>query len=109
MGENRYIALDETTLLRQLTDLEIVRLGQTLPVAHEVSSTTAAIGLVKAGLGFTLTDRGMVDRDLAGGLVQIPWRPKTTMRIGCFQSKATDRHPKTALFRECLIEMGSRE
>ena len=104
---SRYIALDETTLLRQLTDLEVVRMGQKLPVVHEVSSTTAAIGLVKAGLGFTLTDRGMIDRDLVGGLAQIPWRPSTVMRIGCFLSKTPSRHPQTEQFRECLITIAS--
>ncbi|MGP9791321.1 LysR family transcriptional regulator [Roseinatronobacter sp. NSM] len=109
MTGSRYIALDESTLLRQLTDLEIVRQGQKLPVAHEVSSTTAAIGLVKAGLGFTLTDRGMVDRDLGGGLVQIPWRPRTTMRIGCFRSRKTEPHPLTGFFRDCLVEAGRSE
>lgn len=106
MVGSRYIALDETTLLRQLSDLEITRMGQKLPVVHEVSSTTAAIGLVKAGLGFTLTDRGMIDRDLVGGLVQVPWRPRTIMRIGCFLSRKAEPHPRTGLFRECLIEAG---
>lgn len=106
MVGSRYIALDEMTLLRQLSDLEIVRMGQKLTVAHEVSSTSAAIGLVRAGLGFTLTDRGMIDRDLAGGLIQIPWRPRTVMRIGCFRSKKAEPHPMTELFRECLIEAG---
>ena len=101
-----YIALDETTLLRQLTDLEVVRAGFMLPIGHEVSSTSAAIGLVKAGLGFTLIDHGMVERDLAGGLVQIDWRPPTTMRIGCFRSKRPDPHPLTEVFRACLIESG---
>lgn len=104
MQASRYIALDETTLLRQLTDLEIDRVGQRLPVAHEVSSTTAAIGLVKAGLGFTLTDRGMLDRDLAGGLAQVPWRPATMMRVGCYLSKSSGRHPHAELFRACLIQ-----
>ena len=107
MVGSRYIALDETTLLRQLTDLEIVRMGQKMPVGHEVSSTAAAIGLVKAGLGFTLTDRGMVDRDLTGGLAQVPWRPATVMRVGCFLSKTPGRHPQTDLFRDCLIKAAS--
>ena len=101
-----YIALDETTLLRQLTDLEVMRAGLTLPVAHEVSSTAAAIGLVKAGLGFTLIDNGMVERDLAGGLTQAAWRPQTIMRVGCFRARRPDPHPLTNSFRDCLIEMG---
>jgi DNA-binding transcriptional LysR family regulator len=104
MASSRYIALDETTLLRQLTDLEMVRMGQKLPVAHEVSSTTAAIGLVKAGLGFTLTDRGMIDRDLVGGLAQVPWRPETVMHVGCFLSKSSGRHLHTDQFRDCLAK-----
>ncbi len=103
-----YIALDETTLLRQLTDLEVIRAGLMLPIGHEVSSTSAAVGLVKAGLGFTLIDRGMVERDLAGDLIQIAWRPHTTMRIGCFRSRRPDPHPLTAVFRDCLLESGQR-
>lgn len=106
MAGLNYIALDETTLLRQLTDLEIMRAGLTLPVAHEVSSTTAAIGLVKAGLGFTLIDHGMVERDLTGGLMQAAWRPQTIMRVGCFRARRPDPHPLTDAFRSCLIEAG---
>lgn len=101
-----YIALDETTLLRQLTDLEVMRAGLTLPVRHEVSSTAAAIGLVKAGLGFTLIDHGMVERDHTGGLVQVAWRPQTVMRVGCFRARRPDPHPLSDPFRECLIEAG---
>lgn len=106
MTGTRYIALDESTLLRQLTDLEVARLGHALQPVYEVSSTSAALGLVRGGLGFTLSDRGMVDRDPGDNLVQVPWRPVTRIKIGCFGPVGAQPHPARDLFRRCLIEVG---
>lgn len=102
MKGERYIALDETTLLRQVTDIELARLGKSLRCSYEVSSASAAVGLVKAGLGFTLADRGMLDQETRKDIVHVPWKPPTRIQVGSFVAKHGNKHPFAEAFKECL-------
>ena len=99
----RYIALDETTLLRQLTDLEMAKSGKLLRPTYEVSSASAALGLVRNGLGITLTDQVMFDRDLSEQITLRPWLPLTQIRVGFCLGHNTELHPSVAAFQDCLI------
>lgn len=101
-----YIALDETTLLRQLTDLELARSGMSIEPAHEVSSASVALGIVRSGLGYMLTDSLMLDPQLREEVVLIPWTPVTHIQVGYFLNKFSKPHPYLDLFKQCLIEAG---
>ena len=99
----RYIALDETTLLRQLTDLEMAKSGKLLRPTYEVSSASAALGLVRNGLVITLTDQVMFDRDLSEQITLRHWLPLTQIRVGFCLGHNTELHPSVAAFQDCLI------
>jgi len=103
--DERYIALDETTLLRQLTDLEIARSGRKIIPAYEVSSGSAALGLVRNGLGVTLTDRVMFDHDLSEQITLRSWSPKTRIQVGYCFGKENGLHPGAGVFRDCLVAL----
>lgn len=105
----RYIALDETTLLRQLTDLEMAKSGQVLRPAYEVSSASAALGLVRNGLGVTLTDQVMFDRDLSEQISLRPWLPRTQIQVGFCLGHNTTLHPSLSAFQECLIAVSGEQ
>jgi len=103
LREVPYIALDETTLLRQLTDLELAKSGRSIATAHEVSSASVALGIVRSGLGFMLTDRLMLDPQLCEEVVLVPWKPVTYIQVGYFLNKFGKPHPFLDLFKQCLI------
>jgi DNA-binding transcriptional LysR family regulator len=100
-----YIALDETTLLRKVVDDELRRSGQVLPITHEVSSSSAAIRMTIAGLGFTLTDRIGFDPKMADLLAVLPWTPNIQEKLGYFVSSGPTPHPMRDAFVECLQEV----
>ena len=104
VGET-YIALDETTLLRKVVDDEFRRSGHELPITHEVSSSSAAIRMAMAGLGFTLTDRiGMVPA-MAENLAVLPWTANVQEKLGYFASHGSTPHPARDAFVGCLHEV----
>lgn len=105
LDDEVYIALDETTLLRKIVDEELTKNGKSLRVVHEVSSSAAALRLVIAGLGFTLTDEIALDRHMAEHLVTIPWKPSIREKLGYFVSQTANPHAARDLFAQCLHEV----
>ena len=104
VGET-YIALDETTLLRKVVDDELRRYGHELPVTHEVSSSSAAIRMTMAGLGFTLTDRIGILPAMSESLAVLPWTPNIQEKLGYFVSQDSTPHPARDAFVGCLQEV----
>jgi DNA-binding transcriptional LysR family regulator len=100
-----YIALDETTLLRKVVDDELMRSGHDLPVTHEVSSSSAAIRMTMAGLGFTLTDRIGFDPKMTDQLAVLPWKPNIQEKLGYFVSPGPTPHPARDIFVGCLQDI----
>lgn len=99
-----YIALDKTTLLRQLTDLELAKSGKSIFPKHEVSSASVALGLVRSGLGYMLTDNLMLDPDIKKEIVLVPWKPLTFIQVGYFINRYGRPHPYLDQFKQCLVD-----
>lgn len=97
-----YIALDDATLLRSVVDQELARTGKKFHLRHEVSSTAAALRLVGAGLGFTLTDKIGLDPVVADHLAIIPWSAQRKEKLGYFVSDNGAAHPARSLFIDSL-------
>ncbi len=97
-----YVALDSNTVIRQIVDAELTSKGVELPVGHEVSAGAAAYRLVKNGLGFTFADPIALDPELDNGVVLVPWKPDTEVRIGYFLSRASHRKDRVDALIECL-------
>ena len=102
-----YIALDETTLLRAVVDDELARVGQSLVIKHEVSSSSAALRMAAAGLGFTLTDSIALDASMHENLAVVPLMPGIKEKIGYFLSTASTPHGSRDIFLDCLQEVSA--
>ena len=100
-----YIALDETTLLRKVVDDELAKNGRSLSVKYEVSSSSAALRLVMADLGFTLTDQIALDQNMVEHLAVVPWKPNIPEKLGYFVSQTAKPHASAELFALCLKEI----
>lgn len=102
-----YIALTETTLVRQLVDGELVRSNMTLQPVHEVSVSAAAHQLVADGLGFTITDRVALGPAPPPGMTLVPLAPTAMLKFGLFRSVADRQHPLADPMIECLKRVAS--
>ena len=105
LEDENYIALDETTLLRKMVDDELTKNGNSLSVMHEVSSSSAALRLVMAGFGFTLTDQIALDQNMVDRLAVIPLKPNIREKLGYFVSRTAKPHASRDLFTRCLKEV----
>ncbi|MFQ6550744.1 LysR family transcriptional regulator [Aestuariibius insulae] len=81
-----YVALDETTVIRQIVDRELARADMSINVTHEVSTSAAAYRLVYRGSGFTFADPIALDPELESEIRLIPWRPVARVDFGYFLS-----------------------
>jgi DNA-binding transcriptional LysR family regulator len=81
-----YIALDETTVIRRMVNAALSGAGQTLRVAHEVSTGAAAYRLVRDGLGFAFADAVALDPELKSTTVLVPWEHAVSVSYGVFRS-----------------------
>ena len=97
-----YVALDATTILRQMADRELALAGQDLSVAHEVSTGEAAYRLVRAGLGFTFADRVAVADDVLEGMRLVPWDREVEITYGRFTTVSGKDHPDAEAFERAL-------
>ena len=74
-----YVALDETTVIRRVTN----EAAPALPhPSIEVSTGSAAYRLVAAGLGFTFADRLALEPELRTRLALVPWDRDVGVTIG---------------------------
>lgn len=105
LTDKPYIALDETTLLRQIVDKAQAETDHPMWINHEVSTSDAAFRLAKAGLGFAFTDRITLDPDMIKNLAVVAWKPETVIKYGYFVSRTTRSHPAQSAFVECLKEV----
>ena len=97
-----YIALTETTLVRQLVDGELIKSNTMLQPVHEVSMSAAAHQLVADGLGYTITDRIALGPEPPPDLKLVPLKPKIMLKFGIFRSSTDRRHPLADVMIECL-------
>lgn len=81
-----YIALDQTTVIRQLVDRALADEGSRLSPVHEVSTSSASYRLVRHGVGFAFADRLAMDPALADAVTLVPFRPAVRVDIGFFLS-----------------------
>ena len=93
-----YVALDATTILRQMADRELALAGQDLPAGHEVSTGEAAYRLVRAGLGFTFADRVAVADDMLEGMRLVPWDREIEITYGRFEATSGSGHSASKAF-----------
>lgn len=87
-----YIALDGSTVIRQLVDAALAGTGERLPAAFEVSTGASAYRLVRDGLGFTFADQISVDPAVAQGTALVPWTSAIMVTYGSFRSPASRHH-----------------
>ena len=81
--------------------------GQSLVIKHEVSSSSAALRMAAAGLGFTLTDSIALDTSMHENLVTVPWTPSIKEKLGYFLSETPTPHGSRDAFLECLREVSA--
>ncbi len=103
--QERYIALDQSTVLRHLVDQELARKGLSLTVAHEVSVAAAAHRLVEMGLGFAFADPIALDPELADKVSLIPLSPAARIEFGCFIPNSDRPHSATTAFETAMKEV----
>ncbi|MFV2034596.1 MAG: LysR substrate-binding domain-containing protein [Halocynthiibacter sp.] len=103
----RYIALNEHTLLRKITEGSLLRANERLEVFHEVSISAAAHHLVADGLGYTITDAVSVGSKMSKELRLIPLRPKIMMKFGVFRIGVPRRHDALDDFVACVREVAA--
>ncbi|MDW3182720.1 LysR family transcriptional regulator [Roseobacter sp.] len=97
-----YIALDATTVIRQIADRELAATGTTLDVAHEVSVGSAAYRFVQRGLGFTFADPIALDPELEAEVSLVDWEPHMEIDIGYFIPDSTSKGDLGRAFVEAL-------
>ena len=93
LAQMPYIALDRTTIVRQLADRTLAQMNQALEITHEVSTGDAAYRLVREGLGFTFADPVAVAPDLAARTALVPWDAEAIVTYGYFVSTQGQDHP----------------
>ncbi len=96
-----YIALDGSTVIRQLVDSALAGTGERLQPAFEVSTGASAYRLVRDGIGFTFADRIAIDPAVSDGTVLMPWEHPIRVSYGMFRSPGA-RHEAAALIEELL-------
>lgn len=97
-----YIALDDTTVIRQIADRELAAAGTTFDVAHEVSVGSAAYRFVQRGLGFTFADPIALDPELEGDVCLVDWEPRMEIDIGYFIPEPAPKGDLNRAFVEAL-------
>ncbi|MEM9715250.1 MAG: LysR family transcriptional regulator [Pseudomonadota bacterium] len=91
IGES-YISQTVGLISRQLIEDALSSLGQDLPIVHEVTTSQAALNLVKSGVGYTVVDRLSVGPEFAEDLVMIPFEPMTEIEYAFCFAKDARRH-----------------
>lgn len=97
-----YIALDDSTVIRQIADRELAAVGARLNVAHEVSLGSAAYRMVQRGLGFTFADPIALDPELETEVSLIDWEPRMGIEFGYFAPGRDQKKALTFAFEQAL-------
>ncbi|WP_299682031.1 LysR family transcriptional regulator [uncultured Roseobacter sp.] len=97
-----YVALDDTTVIRQVADRKLAATGASLNVAHEVSLGSAAYRLVQRGLGFTFADQIALDPELEAEVRLVDWEPRMEIDIGYFIPNPSSKSGLSQAFVEAL-------
>lgn len=90
----RYIALDEHTIIRLTVDRALAAAGVTLNVEHEVSNSEVAQRFVRNGLGFTFADPASVAPEISDEVTLVPWSLNATLELAYFLPEVSRTHDK---------------
>lgn len=99
-----YIALDGSTVIRQLVDTSLAGSAEPLTPTFEVSTGASAYRLVRDGLGFTFADTVSMDPTALCGTVLVPWERGTSISYGSFRAPDAS-HPAIDPFLSLLREV----
>lgn len=110
LGATPYIALDGSTVIRQLVDAALAGSAERLTPAFEVSTGASAYRLVRDGLGFTFADEVSMDPAIVRGTILVPWANGTRISYGSFRAPGASHaaiDPFLSLLREVFEDATS--
>ncbi|MEO0344484.1 MAG: LysR family transcriptional regulator [Pseudomonadota bacterium] len=103
-GES-FIAQTAGLISRQLIEDALAKAGADLPIVHEVTTSQAALNLVKHGVGFTIADRLSVGPEFASDLAIIPFEPRAEIEYAFCFAKDARRHEMRDIFLVLLDDI----
>ena len=102
MKGEKYVAVKRGLMAREALNRVLASAGETLEVFHELSGTAAAHRLVAGGVGFTFSDRTVLEPGFRDDTVLIPWKPEVKIGLGLFTPKDHTAHEAANDFIDCL-------
>lgn len=77
---------------------ELAAQGESLTIAHEVSTSAAAYRMVSHNMGFTFAEPFSVPPEMLQQFRLIPWEPATSLEVGFFHPKGPRKHTNRERF-----------
>ena len=90
--EESFISQTVGLISRQLIEEALSATGSELQIVHEVTTSQAALNLVKNGVGFTIADRLSVGPEFSDELAIIPFEPMAEIEYAFCFAKDARRH-----------------
>jgi DNA-binding transcriptional LysR family regulator len=99
-----FIALSPSTPMGQRLKELFKKLGISLNIRAETTTTKSACEMVACGLGVTITDP-LVARSISGGQVELkPWDPGMEFTLGFFYGSERDPSPLIEEFSKIVVD-----
>lgn len=100
----QYVALNRHSAIRTAIDAALLRRGEELAVAHEVSTSDVAYWFVRNGLGFTFADPVCVTPEARADVALIPCDLEAGFEIAYFLPRTDKPHVGRDVFVGHLVD-----
>ncbi|MEM0978159.1 MAG: LysR family transcriptional regulator [Pseudomonadota bacterium] len=105
LRDEQYISQTVGLISRQLIEDALAASGTELPIVHEVTTSQAALNLVKQNVGFTIVDRLSIGPEFADELAIIPFEPAAEIEYAFCFAKDARRHEMRDTFLVLLDDI----
>ncbi|SPJ29959.1 HTH-type transcriptional regulator CysL [Falsiruegeria mediterranea M17] len=105
LSKERYIALEEHTIVRTTVDRALAAAGATLNLSHEVSSSEVAHRFVRNGMGFTFADPSALPPEISDEIALIPWSLGASIELAYFLPQVSRPHENRDTFLKLLKDV----